>query len=108
MFFEGVMTTCYVVYRGRKHSVYTSWANYCVEVTRVENKLCRGFKSLEEAEASLKKFQSCEDTTLFEKEMWAPSPNARIHQAQPKYSTLVSVVILQSFVIIVLVTYIVM
>ena len=51
--------------------MYISWAKCCVEVAGVENKLYKGFKSLEEAEASLKKFQSCEDTTLFEKEMLA-------------------------------------
>jgi len=69
--------------------------------------LYRGFKSLEEVEASLQKFQSFEDA-VFEKEMWTPSPNAMIHQAQPKYPTLLPVVIFQSFVIIVLVTYIMM
>ena len=102
------MTTWYFLYRGRKPGVYTSWAKCCVEVAKVENKLYRGFKSVEEDEASLQKFQSFEDTTLFEKEMWAPSPNATMHQAQPKYTTLVLVVIFQSFVIIVLVTYIMM
>ena len=51
----------YVVYRGKVHGVYATWARCNAQVTGFKNNSYKSFPNKEEAEASYLEFMGCED-----------------------------------------------
>ena len=57
----------YVVYRGKVHGVYATWARCNAQVTGFKNNSYKSFPNKEEAEASYFEFMGCEDDKVFVK-----------------------------------------
>ena len=47
----------YVVFRGRRPGIYTTWEECHSQVTRFQNNLYRGFETMKEAHAALAAFR---------------------------------------------------
>ena len=55
----------YVVYRGKVHGVYATWARCNAQVTGFKNNSYKSFSNKEKVEASYLEFMGCDDNKVF-------------------------------------------
>ena len=97
----------YVVYRGKEPGVYATWPICHAQVSGFANCCYKSFATKEEAVASYLEYRGCEDDAMDAKVFVKPPCSASDNQSSPKIPWLLAITLVQSFLLMVLVFFIV-